>query len=257
MRAPRSQMRDHATSVSNVLCRVCEFVPAIPVVRFRESSPTWSDLFELQVVAASPAGARSIREVTTDLGRQELVVPLPVPSVEEPRFWVGLHESWRAAGSRFVRFESCGLRLYVGEGEAETSQVVRLEWVAAREEDPPYEGGHAGHPHWHIDRSALVGKDEAERSLEILTRPEGDRSTLEEFDSNSSLGSDQSPRLVYDCSWLPSVHLPAQANWMTTSWDGTSSPAPQQSTPQDLAALAKWWTGALLYLAAELRTHAS
>jgi hypothetical protein len=116
--------------------------------------------------------------------------------------------------------------------------------------EPIYDGTHAGHPHWHIDRAALVGPEEQSRSFEALTMPESSLG-LEEF-AGSATPPASTNRLLYDCSWLQRMHLPARADWMASEWDGRTVPGPHQCQPDSILGLSRWWCGALRYLAAEL-----
>ena len=133
----------------------------------------------------------------------------------------------------------------------EALQFLRLEWVAPTV-DPEgaevYDGKHAGHPHWHIDRAALVGEDDYLKALETLTLPE-QRTDAEVF---RPAVNQTPPRFVHDCSWLPKMHLPAQAGWMHVEWDAHKVPGPHQSEPESMRELDQWWAGALRYLITEL-----
>ncbi|HTX36943.1 MAG TPA: hypothetical protein VME43_18065 [Bryobacteraceae bacterium] len=187
--------------------------------------------------------------MTTDLGFRETALRFPIPNARHPRFWVAMQEQWKWKGKHKVRFMECGLRLYVGGRDEEAIQFLRLEWVAPTFDNSGvqiYQGAHAGHPHWHIDRSALVGQEDYLRSLEILTAP-APEAGAEEFNEGALVV----PRL--DFSWLQSMHLPAQAGWMhPPSWDGRTVPGPHQCEPSSVAELEHWWVGALRYFSVEL-----
>jgi hypothetical protein len=150
-----------------------------------------------------------------------------------------------------IRFRVAAVRLYIGASDEEIMQFLRLEWVAPSL-DPDgaqvFDGMHAGHPHWHIDRGALVGQDDYLRALEALKAPEVE-SGVEIFAPSAG---EASQRPVHDCSWLPRVHLPAQAGWMHEEWNANKVPGPHQCEPCSLAELDRWWVGALRYLIAEL-----
>lgn len=201
-----------------------------------------------------------IRSVTSDLGGEEVVIQLPVPSARTP-FWLGMHEKWKYVGrGDRLDFEQCGLRLYLADPHRTASQILRLEWAAPvkiAQGGRAYPGAHAGQPHWHIDRAALFDAERHERLFQTLASLDPGTPPLEEFDPLRGVDLDRLgfDRAGYDCSWLPQVHFPAHAGWMDKSWDGRAAPGPQQSSPADLTALVRWWNGSLLYVLAELRAH--
>jgi hypothetical protein len=236
MDAKRTDLSNHITLISRVVAEVCDAAGNERLVRAYDESGS------IVVRITDWVGGRS-RTVTTDLGQSEPALRLPVPS-HRPRLWLGLHERWEPKGKRKVRFRECGVRLYIGASDEEALQILRLEWVAPTldlDGAQVYDGKHAGHPHWHIDRAALVGQDEYLRSLEILTAPDL-QSDVEVF----APGAGEMPRrLIHDCSWLPRMHLPAQAGWMHAAWDAHKVPGPHQSEPDSIKELNQWWSGAL------------
>jgi hypothetical protein len=243
MEAKRTELRNHATAITTVLAEVCGASNAGPLVREYDESG-------VIVIRIRDWIRRLSRAVTTDLGESESALRLPVPA-GRPRCWLGLHERWEAKGKHKIWFRDCALRLYIGAEDEEAVQILRLEWVAPSPDPdglPVYDGKHAGHPHWHIDRSALLGRDEYLRSLETLRAPE-QQSRLEQFGQTSGAP----PRHpVHDCSWLPKLHLPAQAGWMHAEWDARTVPGPHQSEPGSIEDLGHWWVGALRYFLTEL-----
>lgn len=256
MEAKRSDILGHATDIARVLASLSGVKLLAPLVQALEVAGTG------EIVIRIVQGVQNLglphRKVTTDLGLIETVVGLPIPEATRPQFWIGLHESWVFLNKRKVGFKNCGIRVYIGAADEDSRQFLRLEWVApeiARDGSEVYHGGHAAHPHWHIDRAALVGPEEHLRSLEMLTTPVEEEAALEVFTFDATrLGI---PRLVQDLSWLGGVHLPAQTQWMHHHWDGLALPAPHQSAPQELEMLKRWWEGSLRYLFAELARHAT
>jgi hypothetical protein len=196
-------------------------------------------------------------QAVTDLGATEYVLPLLGNQSTNDNLWIGVHERWVAVNKYRIRFNDCGLRLYMGQRDENVSQILRLEWVAPEEDENGqivYQGAHAGHPHWHIDQSALVGPETYWASLDALTQPLNALSELEDFGAEvvpSSPGT-SSRRIVRDCSWLQRVHLAANARWADVGWNGTENPAPHQCEPESIESLNRWWAGALRYLRAEL-----
>jgi hypothetical protein len=242
MEAKRTELNEHATGIAAVLEEVCETSNIGPLVRQYDESGS----IVIRIVAWQQ---KLSRRVTTDLGEIEYALRLPLSS-QETRCWIGLHERWEHKGRHRVRFRDCGLRLYLGGEDEEAIQLLRLEWVAPTLEsarEPNYTGKHAGHPHWHIDRSALVGSEDYLRSLETLTVADTE-SGLEDF---SQTTAQPEHRVVYDCSWVQRIHLPAQAGWMHSEWDGHKVPGPHQSEPDSIAGLGHWWAGALRYFVTE------
>lgn len=247
MEAKRTELRNHTRNISVVLREVCDASNVGPLVREDDES---GNIFVRPTHWYKPVS----RWVTTDLGRRESALRLSIPDGQQPRYWIGLHECWEQKSRIKICFRDCGLRLYVGGEDEEVVQILRLEWVAPtfdRDGEPNYDGKHAGHPHWHIDRSALVGPEEYLRSLESLTAPEP-QCGLEDFTQITSPVALGRPRPVHDCSWLQQLHLPAQAGWMRLKWDGRKVPGPHQCEPDSLTQLENWWAGALRYFAAEL-----
>jgi hypothetical protein len=243
MDVKRTDLENHVTAIATVLVEVCRASKSERLVRaYDESGKT--------VVRITDWTVTRSRTVTTDLGQSEPALELPVPA-NQPRLWLGLHERWETRGKRKIRFRDCGLRIYIGARDEEAVQVLRLEWVAP-DLDPDgaavYDGTHAGHPHWHVDRAALVGQDECLRSQETLTAPEL-QSDVEVF-RHAACGTPR--RLVHDCAWLRRMHLPAQAGWMHGEWDAHKVPGPHQSEPGSMKELDHWWAGALRYLMTEL-----
>jgi hypothetical protein len=243
MVAKPTDLRGHATKIATVLDEVCGSFNAGLLVLAKELIIITSD---------SPPFSR---RVTTDLGVSEFALRLPIPNAQQPRYWIGLHERWEWKSKHRIRFCDCGLRLYIGTSDEEPVQLLRLEWVAPTSNpdgEPVYQGKHAGHPHWHIDRSALVGPVDYWRSLDTLTTPALELQPEVEVFGQFTGDVNLSPRLVYDCSWFHKLHLPAQAQWMQWEWNGNAVPGPHQSEPSSLDDLNRWWAGALRYLAAEL-----
>lgn len=248
-----NEFSKHVNNLSQLLAEVCGLRGGGPLLSVSDEAGT-------RVIGVYVSGAvphQQHRDVTSDLGRREKVLGFPVPSAGRPRYWIGVHEVWRPSKKR-VSFVSCGFRLYMGFAEEQIVQILRLEWVAPGKDAEGmvrYDGGHAGHPHWHIDRSALLGDDEYWRSLAILMAPASE-APLENFEPGRTIPERSPVRQVQDCSWLQSVHFPAHASWMHRAWDGVELPAPHQSEPNNLPSLSRWWSGAMRYLAAELYTHA-
>lgn len=242
METKHTNLRAHITTINAALRDVCGFGQTGPLVTEQVDQGRL-------IINTSDAGFLS-KLVLTDLGSRETALPLPVPYRSKPRFWVALHENWEFVSKRKIRFMDCGLRIYFGEQDGNPSQVFRLEWVApvlGPDGMQSYSGKHAGHPHWHIDRTALVGPEDYLHRLEALTTPESH--PLEDF---SSSVVNETVRLPLDCSWLQNIHLPAQARWMDFAWDGREIPGPHQTEPSDLEHLGRWWTGALKYIVIEL-----
>ena len=257
MEAKRSELSDHATGIARVFASIWGIKLLAPLIQPYD----FGDRGEITITifgGAEHSSSPPRRIVTTDLGRSETVVGLPFSGTNEPKFWIGVHESWAAMSKHKVCFLGCGLRVYVGEPSEGSRQFLRLEWVAPeidKDGVTVYEGAHAGHPHWHIDRAALVGPEERWRSLELLTSPVLSEPSIEVF------GVESAPLeplpIVQDLSWLSNVHLPAQAQWMHHNWNGQALPAPHQSAPTGLQMLKHWWEGSLRYLYAELSQHAN
>lgn len=242
MEAKLDVFKKHQSAISVVLKDVCQLTNAGQLVQETNLSIT--------LCGVAPA-----RQVTTDFGNIGAALPLPIPNVDNPRYWVGLHENWRAKNRHKVEFVDCGLRLYVGSREEEALQLIRLEWVAPTKDangDTVYSGKHAGHPHWHIDKTALAGPDDYWRSLERLTAPELVNAGPEDFGDTVAGDMIEQPHTPYDCTWLDTMHLPAHAKWMGSKWDGRAVPGPHQSDVLNVEALEFWWNGALRYFASEL-----
>jgi hypothetical protein len=243
MVAKRGDLPNHLTFVSRMVGEICGATANEQLVRSYDEAG-------LTVVRITDWVKARSRPVTTDLGQSEPALRLPVPP-DRPRLWLGLHEIWAPSGKHRVAFRECAVRLYIGAPDEEALQFLRLEWVAPttnRSGVVEYDGKHAGHPHWHIDKAALVGQDDYLRSLEALTVP----ALQPEAEVFGSSVIDIPPRRIHDCSWLPRMHLPAQAGWMHEDWDAHSVPGPHQSEPDNMKALDRWWAGALRYLIAEL-----
>jgi hypothetical protein len=253
MEIRHNEFNRHVKNLSHILAEVCALREGEPLLSVSDEAGTRA----IGVYVSRAVPHQRYREVTSDLGRREKVLGFPVPNALRPRYWIGVHEAWRASKKR-VTFVSCGFRLYMGFADEQIVQILRLEWVAPgkdREGMVRYDGGHAGHPHWHIDRSALLGHEDYWRSLAILTAPASE-APLETFEPERNIAERFPVRQAQDCSWLQGVHFPAHASWMHRTWDGTELPAPHQSEPNNLASLSRWWNGAIRYLAAELYTHA-
>jgi hypothetical protein len=256
MEVKRSEISEHATDIARIFAGLCGTKLVSPLVGPLKDEGAGE--LVLAIVGGPPNPALPHRTVTTDLGLIETVLGLPIPDAKERKFWIGLNESWELHGKYKVSFRNCGLRLYIGAANEESRQFLRLEWAApemTKDGIAVYQGAHAGHPHWHVDRAALVGPEEHLRSLEILTAPIPADIPLEVFGYEGNIS--QPIPFVQDLSWLKSVHLPAQAQWMHHNWDGFTLPAPHQSAPEGLQMLTRWWEGSLRYLFAELSRHAS
>jgi hypothetical protein len=259
LRVTESSLRRHCASLCSSVVAVCEGrTGGHPLIV--------SDSAGGRIISFGRNGAAAglvVRDVISDLDATEWVVRLPVPGARTS-VWLGMHETWVHSGRRDNwTFAQCGMRLYLADQDRRAAQILRLEWVAPSSEAGDslvYPGAHAGQPHWHIDRAALFDAGEHELLLDRLTDPGTALPPLEAFGADGSVFPDSGPtvdRLSYDCSWLPAIHLPAYAGWMHERWDGQTVPGPQQTAPRDLGALESWWQGALRYVVAELRAHAS
>lgn len=240
LEATPTKLQRHASDVSAVLKKICEAPNPAPIATLSE------DVLTL----AKSCPPDLCRQVTTDFGVPEIALRLPIPDISNPRFWIALHEKWGWTKPHRLRFVQCGLRLYVGERSERAIQCIRLEWVAPTADSngiESYEGKHAGHPHWHVDQSALFGQEDYVRSLESLTAP-----SQTEPEVFSGVIPDESGRPLTDFSWLKGIHFPARAQWMQSEWDGLTVPGPHQCEPNDLDELTNWWAGALRYFSAEL-----
>jgi hypothetical protein len=236
MEIKRTDLKEHAKSINRVLQEVCGASGPGPFVG--------ADGIGIYIVRSALT-----RDVTPEMGPIEVALALPVPDAKRPQFWIGIIEQWEGASKKKIRFRRCGLRLYYSEVDEEPLQVLRLEWVAPTSVDhnaePAYEGKNAGHPHWHIDRAALLGPERAA----VFNAPES-QAILEDFTESTI---DPAIRLsAYDSSWIQRMHLPAQADWMRKDWNGKDVPGPHQCEPGDLQGLNRWWDGALRYLVSEL-----
>ena len=248
MEAKRTELSDHIAKINAALKEACQI---------SESQRLVTEESDQGVLVIRMLETPFCRPVLTDLGSRELALRLPFPTPEHARFWIALHENWDYVGKRKIRFNNCGLRLYTGTSQQAALQILRLEWSAPEVNSDgiqAYQGKHAGHPHWHIDRSALVGPEDYMRSLEVVTTP-GPPQDLELENFSSAAPSPEPPTLRLDCSWLQGLHLPAQARWMERLWDGVEIPGPHQSEPKDIGQLGFWWSGALRYFVSELRKH--
>jgi hypothetical protein len=237
-----TELERHASGVNGLLREVSRAPQASQLVRISDLSV---------ITQNSPVS----RQVVTDLGATEYAIPIRSDGSAEPGLWIGVHERWVAVNKRRVRFSDCGLRLYSGGSSEDAVQVLRLEWVAPEVDEDGvslYQGKHAGHPHWHIDRAALAGPETYWASLEALTLPSPIAGEIEEFSGAVAATHLPDRRVVQDCSWLHRVHLPARAQWADVEWNGTTVPGPHQSEPESVESLERWWAGALRYLAAEL-----
>jgi hypothetical protein len=240
MEAKRTELQEHTTRINAVLQEICDASDPAPLVHLVDGT--------ISLATSCPSHLR--REVTTDLGVREIALRLPIPDTHDPRFWIAMHEEWEWTSKHKARFFQCGLRLYMGSRSEEAVQFLRLEWVAPTLHDgvQSYQGTHAGHPHWHVDRSALIGPEESFLSLETLTAP---TPQVEEFNEITSSGTVLTQPLL-DFSWLHNIHLPARAQWMQLEWDGNQVPGPHQCEPNNLNELVRWWDGALRYVSIEL-----
>jgi hypothetical protein len=241
LEATHTNLQKHVTDVNAILQVICETPNPAPLVNLSDGI--------IALAKSCPPGV--CREVITEFGIREIALRLPIPNPDSPRFWIAIREQWGPSGKKHrLSFIQCGLKLYVGERTEEAIQCVRLEWVAPTLDDngvESYQGKHAGHPHWHIDQSALIGQEDYLRSLEILTAPTS--TTLEVFTGDTPAALS---RPLLDFSWLQSIHFPARAQWMQTKWDGQHVPGPHQCEPNDLEELTHWWEGALRYFSGEL-----
>jgi hypothetical protein len=241
MEAKPTELQRHTRDVNSVLQGISEAPDPAPLIDFHDGL--------IAVANSCPSGLG--REVTTEFGIREMALRLPIPDTLNPRFWIAIRERWQYKSRHRLSFIECGLRIYIGDKNEEAIQFVRLEWAAPTYDHngiQSYPGRHAGHPHWHVDRSALVGQEDYLRSLDILTRPTP-QTEPEEF---SGAVSSTPPRPLFDFSWLQNMHFPARAQWMQSEWDGQQVPGPHQCEPNSLDELTHWWAGALRYFIGEL-----
>jgi hypothetical protein len=216
MDVKHADLPKHATRINVVLKEICDTSHPAPLIQ--ESDGVIS-------LATSCPPALS-RTVTTDLGGRELALRLAIPDARNPRFWIAMREEWEwrpKKNKHRVYFRACSLRLYAGDRSEEAVQFLRLEWVAPDSgEDgmPIYQGTHAGHPHWHVDKSALVGQEAYLRLLEIETAP---APQVEEF-SEATIAVSSEAKPFCDLSWLQKIHLPARAAMDAVGMERKPSP---------------------------------
>jgi hypothetical protein len=241
MEATRTELQEHTKRINALLQETCDASDPAPLVHLADGT--------IALATSCPSTLR--REVTTDLGLREIALRLPIPDTHNPRFWIAMQEQWEWKSKHRACFVQCGLRLYMGDRSEEAVQFLRLEWVAPTLHGgvQTYQGTHAGHPHWHVDRSALIGPEEYFHSLDTLTAPAPQEA--EEFGEAATSGSAMAQPLL-DFSWLQNIHLPARAQWMQLEWNGSQVPGPHQCEPNSLNELVHWWSGALRYVSTEL-----
>ena len=128
MEAKRSEMSEHASGIAQVLASLSGVKLVSPLVGTYES-PASGEIV-ITIVSGVPNPSLPQRKVTTDLGLVETVLGLPIPDSNQPKFWIGLHESWMFLTKHRVGFKDCGIRVYMGSADEESSQFLRLEWVA-------------------------------------------------------------------------------------------------------------------------------
>lgn len=249
-----AKLKAHQALIERAMRDVCRLPSS---VRFMEAR---SEAGTLHIgIARLGSATDKQRQVIGDMGRSENVFALPFDDANgRTVFWIGAHEIWQFTGKgKRLTFSTCGLRLYSAAADENIDQLLRLEWTG-RHSDGTYAGDHAGHPHWHIDQAALGGREVKQLLAERrMDQPLSKDPTIETFMPGLVLGSETlspSSTLVY--GWLTKVHLPAQAEWMHTAWDGSSRPGPHQCDPENLSSLGLWWEGAIRYLKTELRSCA-
>lgn len=255
MEASKRDVEAHFSTVGKALADACRLRAYAPL--FLSHSDPSEETLVARVHARSALREGDYAIVLSDLSISEEVVALP--GLGSTQYWLGLHEAWRRKKRTNV-FLQGGLRVYIGT-PPDAVQIIRLEWFAPQrtsEGATLFDGAHAGHPHWHVDRAALSSQSDYTRSLEQLTAPTpiAGGEVVEVFDP-AALRDEAPSRPVYDCSWLPSLHLVAHAGWMLHEWDGHEQPGPHQSEPTTAKALTNWWLGALRYVALEIQTHGS
>lgn len=238
MECKSSQFANHVAEISKILQRECHISEAGLVVH---------QDFQIKI-RGGPTPL--FRPVTTEFDVLEYALELPISTQSHQRkYWVGLHEAWKPLRSKHkISFSRCSLRLYVSANQEEPAHFLRLEWVAP--EDGIYQGRHAGHPHWHVDRVVLAGSKVLARSFEDPP-PESGAPAVEEFGPLAASEPIQQGYSEFDCSWIQKIHLPAQAGWIK-KWRGTEVPGPHQSEPDNFEALENWWSGSLRYFVHEL-----
>ena len=253
MEIKEAQLNAHQALIDRAMRDVCRLPSS---VRFMEAR---SEAGTLHIgIARLGSVTDKQRQVTSDMGRSENVFALPFEDANgRAVFWIGAHEIWQFTrkGKRLA-FITCGLRLYSAAADENIDQLLRLEWTG-RHSDGTYAGDHAGHPHWHIDPAALGGREIKQLLAERRMEQSLPEDPIEAFMPGLVLGGETlspSSTLVY--GWLTKVHLPAQAGWMHTAWNGSGRPGPHQCDPENLSSLGRWWEGAIRYLETELRSCA-
>ena len=228
MEATRTELQEHTQRINAILQETCDASHPAPLIHLTD-----------RIIALAPSCPPPLRrEVTTDLGVREIALRLPIPDTRNPRFWIAMQEQWEWRSKHRACFVQCGLRLYMGERSEEAVQFLRLEWVAPTLHGgvQSYQGIHAGHPHWHVDRSALIGEEESRRSLEILTAP-APQIEAEEFSETAILGSPAALPLL-DFSWLQYIHLGCSQN-------GTEAKFPARISASRIV-LTNWFVGGMV-----------
>ena len=240
MECKSNQFAKHVAEISAILQRECG-IPGVGALVAHED-------FQVKIRSGPMP---FFRPVTTEFGVIEYALELPISTQRHQRkYWVGLHEAWQPLRSKHkIRFSHCSLRLYVGGADREPAHFLRLEWVAP-DESGSYQGKHAGHPHWHVDRVVLAGSKILGNSIDDPV-PEMEASVVEEFGPLTASEPPEESDSEVDCSWIQKIHLPAQAGWIN-KWDGVEIPGPHQSEPDNFEALENWWTGSLRYFVHEL-----
>lgn len=247
MRIRERELVDHLDRVTDALRTVCGLARSIRVFGYPKNEA------EINVGIVAPL-SDNVVQVTSDNGLIERVLGLPIPSSRDRRYWIGMHETWRRVGRHQIEFGNCGLRVYTGRRAEDLVQFLRLEWVAPRIESDGsvhFQGGHAAHPHWHIDTSALAGEAEYLAFLERVTTPE--MGEVEEFGPTTKTRIQRRSERGFE--WLKKVHFPAHAGWMMELWPDVNLRGPHQNVLSELESLSNWWVGAIHYIAQEIKKH--
>ena len=168
--------------------------------------------------------------------------------------WLGYHEEWEGEGSDHgtlkYSFRSVGLSIHFGfRNNVFKPQMFRAEWAGwARwgRREYSFQGGSAGHPHWHFDAlDSVLEEKSSQRAAELIRRLKANgESEIREFTPKLS---DLDVRDFIGAQKVSRIHFASAAAWWKSPPHGE-----HVHGPATLADIESWVRRSLDYIKGEL-----
>ncbi|MEJ7575619.1 MAG: hypothetical protein WKF74_01285 [Pyrinomonadaceae bacterium] len=212
------------------------------------------------------------QNVTRERGGNVSIVPLFETTLDDTRYWLSLHQSWRddpQPRSRQLVYRTTSLTVFFGRAESEEKvQLFRAEWVGVGaqrievsrgrfEEIYTFEAPGAGHPHWQYDayQARAHQIEESRQRLKETSRVLNDIYDTKDLDEDivKSLSDVDAAEHNTCMQRITRMHFASRADWAASPWDGDDTATYSHARfPIDTSEILNWVISTLIYIQREL-----